>query len=304
MTTQLRQIFNQSVAWLNQHEVYYGHGVAQAEDEVLLLLMYVMQVDFATLNQMSEVVVSEEQQKLVARLLAKRVTERKPMAYIVGFSVFAGLTFQIDERALIPRSPFMELIDQGFAPWVDMDRVTRVMDMCTGCGCIGLAVAHHYPHTQVDLVDINAAALQLASINRQQLDLLERTQCLRSDLFADISDQTYDLIMANPPYVDEEEYQALPEEYSHEPRLALVSEHQGMEIPIRILAAAADYLTEDGYLFLEVGYNDEVLNRCLPDVPITWVELSMGGQGIGVFSRQDLLKYQPQFTAFLNAHVT
>ena len=304
MTTQLRQIFDQSVAWLNQHEVYYGHGVAQAEDEVLLLLMHVMRVDFATLNQMSDAVVSEEQQKLVARLLAKRVTERKPMAYIVGFSVFAGLIFQIDERALIPRSPFMELIDQGFAPWVKMEQVSRVMDMCTGSGCIGLAVAHHFPQSHADLVDISDEALQLAAINRQQLQLNERTECLRSDLFEAIGERTYDLIIANPPYVDDEEYQALPEEFSHEPRMALVSEQQGMAIPVRILAAAADYLTEDGYLFLEVGYNDEVLNRCLPDVPITWVELSMGGQGIGVFSRQDLLKYQPQFTAFLNAHVT
>lgn len=304
MTTQLRQFFDQSVAWLNRHEVHYGHGVAEAEDEVVLLLMHVMQVDFLTLNQMSDTPVSEEHQKLVARLLAKRVAERKPMAYIVGFSVFAGLTFDIDERALIPRSPFMELIDRGFAPWVDMSTVTRVMDMCTGSGCIGLAVAHHFGHTSVDLVDINVQTLELAAINRQKLELTERTACIQSDLFTAINDQTYDLIIANPPYVADEEYNDLPEEYSHEPRLALVSEHQGMEIPVRVLANAAKYLTADGHLFLEVGYNDEVLNRCLPDVPITWVELSMGGQGIGVFSRQDLIKYQPQFTAFLNAHVT
>jgi ribosomal protein L3 glutamine methyltransferase len=304
VTTQLRQIFDHSVAWLDQHDVFYGHGVAQAEDEVLLLLMHVMQVDFVTLNQMAEAEVSEEQQKLVARLLAKRVAERKPMAYIVGFSVFAGLTFDIDERALIPRSPFVELIDQGFAPWVDMDEVTDVLDMCTGSGCIGLAVAHHFPHTCVDLVDINQQALELAAINRKKLHLTDRTQCLRSDLFNAIGGTTYDLIIANPPYVDDDEYQALPEEYSHEPRLALVSERQGMELPVSILAAAANHLTENGYLFLEVGCNDEVLNRCLPGVPVTWVDLSVGGQGIGVFSRQDLLKYQPQFTAFLDSHVT
>ena len=193
MTTQLRQIFDHSVAWLNQHDVYYGHGVAEAEDEVLLLLMHVMQVDFDALNQMSDAPVSEEQQKLVAKLLAKRVTERKPMAYIVGFSVFAGLTFAIDERALIPRSPFMELIDRGFAPWVDMSRVTRVLDMCTGSGCIGLAVAHHFPHAVVDLVDINQEALELAAINRQQLALAEHTQCIQSDLFTALNDQQYDL---------------------------------------------------------------------------------------------------------------
>jgi len=301
---ELQHIFDQSVAQLKAHDLFYGHGVADAEDEVILLLMHVMQVDFESLNQMQQALVTDEQQQQIARLLAERVSSRKPMAYLIGMSVFAGLIFRVDERVLIPRSPFVSLIDEGFAPWVDMSSVSRVLDMCTGSGCIGLAVAHYFPDTQVDLVDLSEPALDLARLNQDRLQLTDRTRCIHSDLFDSLEEERYDLIIANPPYVDEDEYRTLPDEYRHEPEMALVSDWQGMQLPVRILAAAAGYLSESGCLFLEVGYNDDVLNRCLPDVPITWVDLTAGGHGICVFSRRDLLKYQPQFSAFLKAHVT
>ncbi len=274
-----------------------------AEDEVVLLLMHVLQLDFETLNQQAERVVDPPVVDQVNQLLQQRVQDKIPMAYLVGFSVFAGLRFEVDPRVLIPRSPFVELIDQGFAPWVDLQRPARVMDLCTGSGCIGLAIAHYFPQTQVDLFDLSAEALQLAAKNTGLLALHDRVDCVQSDLFAE-AEGPYQLIVSNPPYVAEDEYQDLPAEFTHEPKMALVSDRAGMEIPVCILLQAPDYLTEDGFLFLEVGYNDGVLAACLPDVPFEWIDLSVGGQGICVFSCHDLLKYRPAFKEFLSTHVT
>lgn len=303
MATLLKDLFSQSIDFLTQQNLFYGHGVEQAEDEVLLLLMHVLQVDFAELNQMSEVPVPASKLDDVQVILKQRVAEKTPMAYLVGFAIYAGLKFNIDQRALIPRSPFVELIDGGFAPWVEIDQVHKVMDLCTGSGCIGLAIAHYFPDLHVDLVDLSSEALSLAEENRLSLNLAQRSHCIESDLFDEIND-AYDLIVSNPPYVAEDEYLELPDEYAHEPRMALVSDRKGMEIPVKILFQAADYLTFDGCLFLEVGYNDELLEQCLPNVPFEWVDLSVGGQGICVFTRADLLKYRSEFNHFLKSHVT
>ncbi|VAW47099.1 Ribosomal protein L3 N(5)-glutamine methyltransferase, partial [hydrothermal vent metagenome] len=212
MKTLLHDIFEQSVEFLSQHDVFYGHGVELAEDEVVLLLMYVLQVDFDTLNKMSAQSVEAPQREQIQQLLTQRVVEKIPMVYLVGFAVFAGLKFKVDERVLIPRSPFVELIDTGFEPWMDLADPNHVMDLCTGSGCIGLAIAHYFTGCTVDLVDLSQTALQLAKENTEILGLTNRVQCIESDLFSAINSQTnrcYDLIVANPPYVAEEEYQKL-----------------------------------------------------------------------------------------------
>ncbi|TDR22499.1 [LSU ribosomal protein L3P]-glutamine N5-methyltransferase [Marinicella litoralis] len=282
--------------------MFYGHGVEQAEDEMLLLLMHVLNLDFETLNQMVDQHVNDSDIQKVHKILKQRVAQKMPMAYLVGFSVFAGLKFNIDKRALIPRSPFVELIDMGFRPWVDLANTDRVLDLCTGSGCIGLAIAHYFPTVRVDLADLSVDALALAAENMGVLKLEQRARCIHSDLFSELYGP-YDLIVSNPPYVADDEYNVLPAEFSHEPKMALVSQHQGMEIPIKILYQAADYLTEDGHLFLEVGYNDAVLSRVLPLVEFEWIEFSVGGQGICVFNRADLLKYRMKFKEFLDHHV-
>jgi len=302
LTTLIKDLFNQSVEYLQHQDVFHGHGVELAEDEIVLLFMHVLQVGFASLNQMTEETISPALQKDVEQVLHQRVAEKIPMAYLVGFSVFAGLKFNIDQRALIPRSPFVELIDLGFNPWVDLNATEHILDLCTGSGCIGLAIAHYFPTVKVDLADLSTDALALAAENVADLKLQQQARCLHSDLFSELRGQ-YGLIVSNPPYVADDEYNELPVEFSHEPKMALVSQHQGMEIPIKILYQAADYLTEDGCLFLEVGYNDAVLSRVLPEVEFEWIEFSVGGQGICVFNRSDLLKYRPLFKEFLDTHV-
>ncbi len=308
VTLTVKELYIELVNHLAQAEVYIGHGTVDAEDEVLLLLMYVLEIDFDVLNRQVLLPVSNQQQALAKQLLEKRIKDNKPMAYVVGFSVFAGLEFVVDERVLVPRSPFVQLIDQAFQPWLDIEQTTRVLDLCTGSGCIGLAVAHYFEHLNVTLSDLSQEALIVAAINRDKLGLQYRTQLMTSDLFENITGQ-FDLIITNPPYVSEEEYQNLPDEFSHEPKMALVSDRKGLEIPVRILSEAANYLSDQGVLFLEVGFYDQKLDVVFPEVPFIWLDFDFSehelgdGQGICVFSRADLLEFKPHFDAFLN-HVS
>ncbi|KAA3650826.1 MAG: 50S ribosomal protein L3 N(5)-glutamine methyltransferase [Proteobacteria bacterium] len=299
----LSELFKQLLRKLSQADVYFGQGTVSAEDDVVLLLMAVLVVDFETLNTMAHHPVSKKQQAQAHELMAKRIQLKRPMSYLVGFALFAGLTFAVDERVLIPRSPFAELIDRGFRPYLDMTQVNQVLDLCTGSGCIGLAIAHYYQHSHVDLADISSEALQVAASNTRQLNLSSRCTLIESDLWQNI-EGTYDLIVTNPPYVGDDEHADLPVEFSHEPDMALVSPLNGLLLPIKILAAAAQYLNTDGYLFLEVGYSDSSLQSALPEVPFQWLEFNHGGQGICVFNRQDLIKYQPYFKAFIALHVS
>ncbi len=307
----VKELFLKLCEQLQQSAVYFGHGVSAAEDEVLLLLMKVMDMDFNALNQASLQLATEAQSQQAFALLEERISNKRPMAYVVGFSVFAGLTFKVDERALVPRSPFVQLIDAAFQPWVDMDKVSNVLDLCTGSGCIGLAVAHYFEHCHVDLSDLSEAALALASENQQALQLLNRTSLLHADLFQG-NTKSYDLILTNPPYVDEVEYETLPEEFNHEPKMALVSERAGLAIPVAILSQAADHLSETGVLFLEVGFYDQALTAALPEVEFIWLDFAgdedgdfLGdGQGICVFTRDDLIKFRPHFKEFLKSDVT
>lgn len=298
----LMDLFNQLVEKLSAAELSYGQSTEGPEDDVILLLMAVMDVDFETLNTMADQPVSVARQQQAHALIEQRIRQQRPMCYVVGFALFAGLKFTVDERVLIPRSPFAELIDRGFQPHVDMGRVNRVLDLCTGSGCMGLAVAHYYPHCQVDLADLSADALAVAAQNQDDLELNDRCRLIQSDLWQHIHEH-YDLIISNPPYVSDDEHRALPTEFSHEPTMALVSPGAGLTLPIKILAGTADYLTDQGVLFLEVGYSDDALQSALPDVPIEWLEFDYGGQGICVFQRRDLIKYQPYFQAFIKAHV-
>lgn len=303
MGTTLKELFDESVMFLSQRNLFHGHGVELPEDEVLLLLMFILEMDYVEFNTQPEYVVSAQQIKQTHNLLRKRVEQRIPMAYLVGFSMFAGLRFTVDDRVLIPRSPFAELIDLGFQPWINFEQTITVLDLCTGSGCIGLAIAHYFGNAQVDISDISTDALEIARVNTAALNLSRQVSVVESDLFENISGQ-YDLLVSNPPYVDVEEYEELPEEFEYEPEKALVSPNLGMEIPVKILCEAPNHLSQQGFLFLEVGYNDEVLEGLFPDVSFEWVHLAMGGQGICVFSREDLLKYRSQFKQFLENNVT
>lgn len=234
-------------------------------------------------------------------LIDRRVHERVPVAYLVGETWFAGMKFKSDARALVPRSPMAELIESGFLPWLDDRKVEHVLDLCTGSGCIGIAMAEYQPQWQVDLADLSEDALALARENIALHDLDEQVHVLHSDLFDDLGGRRYDLIVSNPPYVTEAEYAALPGEYAHEPRLGLVSGDNGLDLCLRILVHAADYLNEGGVLIVEVGASERELNRLLPEVPFAWIEFKTGQMGVFALEYHDLVEHAD---AFIRASVS
>lgn len=232
-----------------------------------------------------------EERVRVLSLIERRINERLPVAYLVGETWFAGMKFKSDRRALVPRSPIAELIEAGFTPWLDGRHVERALDLCTGSGCIGIAMASYNPHWQVDVVDISEDALSLARENVAFQHVGERVDVVRSDLFAGLKGRKYDLIVSNPPYVTEDEYAALPGEYSHEPKLGLTSGEDGLDVCLRILDEAADYLTEEGLLIVEVGESEQALMALLPEVSFVWIEFKVGPMGVFVLERRELIEY-------------
>ncbi|MGB3381916.1 MAG: 50S ribosomal protein L3 N(5)-glutamine methyltransferase [Rhodanobacter sp.] len=232
-----------------------------------------------------------EERANVLALIERRVNERLPVAYLVGETWFAGLKFKSDRRALVPRSPIAELIETGFTPWLDERHVERALDLCTGSGCIGIAMAEYNPEWQVDIVDISDEALSLARENIAFQHVEGRVEAIQSDLFAGVAGRKYDLIVSNPPYVTEDEYAALPGEYAHEPKLGLTSGADGLDLCLRMLDEAAGHLTEDGLLIVEVGESEHALSALLPEVPFVWIEFKVGPMGVFALERRDLVEH-------------
>lgn len=272
----------------NASGLAFGHSHDNAIDEATHLVLSSLHLppDLPPAYGAARVTADEKQRVLA--LVERRIETREPVAYLVGEAWFAGMPFKSDRRALVPRSPIAELIEDGFSPWLDEREVTRALDLCTGSGCIGIAMAAHQPLWHVDLADISEDALALARENIA-LHGLERTvRTLRSDLFAGLAGERYDLIVSNPPYVTDDEYAALPGEYAHEPKLGLTAGPEGLDIALRILGDAVDHLTDDGLLIAEVGESERALMERLPTVPFVWIEFKVGPMGVFALERRDL----------------
>ena len=232
-----------------------------------------------------------EERERVLTLIERRVNERLPVAYLVGETWFAGLKFKSDRRALVPRSPIAELIESGFSPWLDDRQIERALDLCTGSGCIGIALAEYNPEWEVDIVDISDEALSLARENIVFQHVEGRVEAIKSDLFNGVKGRYYDLIVSNPPYVTEDEYAALPGEYRHEPKLGLTSGADGLDLCLRMLDEASQYLNDGGLLIVEVGESEHALAALLPQVPFVWIEFKVGAMGVFALERRDLVEH-------------
>jgi ribosomal protein L3 glutamine methyltransferase len=290
------QLFIQLIEQLSAEDLFHGHAVIDAEDEAMMVAMSIFNQDVEEILSSGDQEVSQVDIDSSRVYIQERLTTLKPMAYILGSVNFCGLQFKSDERALVPRSPIAELIQNGFLPWVDTNKVNTVLDLCTGSGCIGISIQKHYQHIEVDISDISHKALTLAQENKKAL--LANVNIIQSDLFTNIK-QKYDLIVTNPPYVSDLEYLDLPEEYKHEPKLGLVTEFDGLRIPVEIMLKAPAYLNDNGYLFLEVGYSDEALDKAFPQISIEWITFLNGGQGVCVFSKKTLVECEQIFKSFL-----
>jgi ribosomal protein L3 glutamine methyltransferase len=274
--------------------LHFGHGTDNALDEAAALVLFALELPpDATPGDLARALDAAEQQR-VATLLERRIRERKPAAYLTGEAWFAGLRFVVDARVLVPRSPIAELIERGYAPWVDAARVRRLLDLCTGSGCIAIASALALPDAEVHATDLSADALAVAALNRARHGLEARVQLHHGDLWA-AAPGLFDLIVANPPYVDAEEMAALPLEHRHEPALGLAAGADGLDLALRILREAPAHLSPAGALFCEVGASAPALEARCPRVPFTWLEFERGGDGVLHITRDDLVAHAAAF---------
>jgi ribosomal protein L3 glutamine methyltransferase len=281
--------------------LYFGHGTDNAFDEAAWLVAHSLHMPPTRIGDFAGCRITETERAAVLELLDRRIDERRPAAYLTGRTWFAGLQFVVDDNVMVPRSPLAELVTDGFAPWADPARIGRVLDLCTGSGCIGIAAAMYLPDADVDLTDISPAALRVAARNRALHGLEERVRLIESDLFAGLDEQGYDVIVSNPPYVAAAELESLPAEYRHEPRLAFAAGETGLDLVLRILRDAPDFLAEDGILVVEVGNTAETLTERFPGLPCTWLDFERGGEGVFLLHRQELTDHHPLFAEALAA---
>lgn len=290
----IRDLVRWGVSRFHEQGLFFGHGADNAWDESRLLVLHALYLPWETPEEYLGSRVTASERDLAVALLHKRIEQRIPAAYLTGHARFAGLDFIVDERVLVPRSPIAELIGNRFSPWLS-EEPARILDLCTGSGCIGIACAYAFPEAEVLLADLSADALAVAEANIEAHQLQERVEARWSDGFEGMPGERFDLIVSNPPYVDAEDMADLPDEYLHEPEMGLAAGHDGLDLVRRMLAQAADHLTEQGVLVIEVGNSMVHVMAQWPEVDFDWVTFSQGGHGVFVLSAQQCRDYQALF---------
>lgn len=295
------QTLQQWLEWSRQafreHGLFFGHGTDNPEDEAMYLIRYVLKQDFELACLHPKRNLSTEQNRQIQALFKKRIDNRKPAAYLVHEAWFAGYPFYVDERVLVPRSPLAELILERFSPWIDADNIKSILDIGTGSACIAIACALTLPHCQVDAVDVQKAALDVARINVANHRLESRVHLYQADIYDGLPAARYDIIISNPPYVSTTEMHELPEEYRHEPATGLVAGADGLDCVRRILYGADKYLTDQGILVVEVGNSQPAVEQAWPQVPFVWLEFEYGGTGVFLLEARQVREFHNQFNA-------
>ncbi len=286
----IRDLIRWGMSRFNEADLFYGHGTDNALDEAAYLVLFALHMPPQPGDAYLETRLTESERRAAAELIARRIDERQPAPYLTHEAWFAGLPFYVDERVLIPRSPVAELIEAHFEPWIDSSRVDSILDLCTGSGCIAIACAEAFPFASVDGADLSADALEVAAINRERFGLDERLDLVQSDLFNSLKGRRYDVIISNPPYVDAEDMAALPDEFRHEPELALAAGDDGLDLVRIMLREAPKHLEEGGILICEVGNSAPALEAAYPQLPFVWLEFERGGEGVFLLTREQLLE--------------
>ena len=284
-----RDLIQRTEKQFSEAELFYGHGTDNALDEAFYLVMVAACLEFDCSDEELDKPLHQEILAHIENLIDKRIKQRIPVAYLINKAWFAGRQFYVDERVLIPRSPFAELITSQFMPWLSSNAVNSILEIGTGSACMAIACAYEFSHAKIDAVDIDDDAIAVANKNVAMHELEERVQILKSDLFDQLADKKYDLIISNPPYVGQDEMQTLPEEYRHEPNHALEANDNGLELVEKILSKAKQHLNDNGILVVEVGNSMEALIERYPEMPFVWLEFEQGGDGVFLLNKNDLV---------------
>ena len=286
----LRDWLRFTATQLARADLHYGHGTDSAWDEAVALVLGWLRVPEDRADILLDARLTRQEAAALADCVERRINERVPVPYLTGLARFAGLDFEVDPRVLIPRSPIAELLAAGLQPWLGERQPQRILDLATGSGCIGIAAAMTFPEAEVVLADVDADALELAERNVRRHGLVDRVRVEQSDLFASLGGARFDLILCNPPYVDPADLASMPEEFRHEPMLALAGGGaDGLELVQRLLQAAPQHLEEGGLLVLEVGNSAPALLAREPELAWVWPELEAGGFGVGIIDRAELM---------------
>lgn len=290
----IRDYLRWATSRFNGAGIFYGHGTDNAWDEAVQLIMPSLHLPWDSPPDLLNARLTLEERRHLVQVVERRIDERIPAPYITGKAWFAGLEFFVDERVLVPRSPLAELLEQEFQPWLSV-YPHRILDLCTGSGCIGIACASVFNDAEVVLSDISTDAIDVANRNIQFHHLADQVCAVESDLFAELDGQVFDLIVSNPPYVNVEDLAAMPAEFQAEPALALGSGDDGLDFTRRLLREARRHLSDNGVMIVEVGNSWPSLEQAFPRVPFTWLEFEQGGHGVFALTAQQLDQYRDDF---------
>ncbi len=290
----LRDHIRWAVSRFHAEQLFFGHGTDNAWDEARQLVLGALHLPWEMADSYLDCRLEDDEREHLQTLLQQRIEQRIPTAYLLGQAWFCGLPFIVNDHVLIPRSPIGQLIERRFEPWL-AQAPARILDLCTGSGCIGIACAYEFLDAEVLLADLSFEALEVANRNIEQHGLEDRVYTVQSDGFDGLPKQRFDLIVSNPPYVDAEDFADMPAEFQHEPALGLACGDDGLDLVRRILAEAADHLTEKGSLIVEVGNSQVHVEALYPEVDFTWLEFTEGGHGVFLLAASQCRDHQALF---------
>jgi ribosomal protein L3 glutamine methyltransferase len=286
----VRDCLRFAVSRFHHAKLFFGHGSLEAYDEAVYLILHTLHLPIDTLAPFLDAQLTDTERTEVLSVIQRRVEQRIPAAYLTREAFLGEYRFYVDERVIVPRSFIAELLRTQLSPWItEPEEITSVLDLCTGSGCLAILAADAFPNALIEAVDLSPEALAVAQRNVTDYELQDQVQLIESNLFTELTGRRYDIIISNPPYVDAESVASLPPEYLHEPELSLGSGTDGLDATRSILKHAADHLTDNGILIVEIGHNREVLEAAYPDLPFTWLEVSAGDQFVFMLHRNDLL---------------
>lgn len=285
----IRDVLRYAVSLFRENKLVFGHGSSNAWDEAVYLILHSLHLPLDQLDPFLDARLTDSELKAVLEVIRRRAEDRIPAAYLTGEAWLGDYRFEVDERVIVPRSFIAELLFEALDPWIrEPEKVTRVLDLCTGSGCLAIIAADLFANAKVDAVDLSPDALEVARVNVTRYELNDQIRLLESDLYVRLGKTKYDLILSNPPYVNQASMDALPEEYRREPKMALAGGDDGMDIVGRILAGAALHLKKNGLLIVEVGHERPHVETAFPDLPMTWLSTSAGDDMVFLVHASDL----------------